>query len=206
MTNYSITTYKGTELDPFKHYDIKVIAKGLARTGRFSGQGNEFYSVAQHSVLLSNIVWDEGHTYGVSLCALLHDSPDFILGDIATPLRKHPKMMIYNVVYENILHNFLSSVGLKEVTSMLESISPLDKRLALTEATALGIDTTNWTDPQYHTEAYDILVSPIWTCRHAEIYFLNRFNYLIKVLQTDSRNLMMFSNRILISNIKKMKF
>lgn len=59
---------------------IEDIAWGLANTCRFGGQCSEFYSVAQHSVLVSQII--------PSLEALMHDSPEAYLGDVVGPLKR----------------------------------------------------------------------------------------------------------------------
>ena len=187
MNNYSITTFKGTEFNPFgKELDIEVIARGLSRTGRFSGQGNEFYSVAQHSVLLSQIVITKGFSNITSLVALLHDSPDFLLGDISTPIRKHLKLIMYNGLYDNILNNFLS-VFLAPYNNFIKhfiQFDIFDKRLALTEAKALDINTSDWNDPRYTVSPYPIEIIPTWTHKHAEKRFMYRFKGLMNKINT----------------------
>jgi len=189
MNEYSITTYKGTEFDPFsKEIDIRIIARGLARTGRFSGQGSEFYSVAQHSVALSYIMGLENYSDETALIALLHDSPDFLLGDIATPIRKHLKLVFYNGLYNNILYNFLSCFiePYVDIQNMLENIiSPFDKQLTLIEASTLNINTSDWYDPQYNVEPYKVNLLPIWTYRHAEERFMAKFTFLMTNIEKE---------------------
>lgn len=64
---------------------------------RFTGAVSQFYSVAQHSVfvaqLMKKILDDEGVDRDVQywdqiLAALIHDAAEFITNDIATPLKK----------------------------------------------------------------------------------------------------------------------
>ena len=71
--------------------EIADIAHGLARVARWNGQtkGAHAFSVAQHSVLVERLVSDlsprlsrEGR-----LMALLHDSPEYVVGDLISPFK-----------------------------------------------------------------------------------------------------------------------
>jgi 5'-deoxynucleotidase YfbR-like HD superfamily hydrolase len=71
--------------------EIEDIAHGLARVARWNGQttGDHAFSVAQHSVVVEEIA---AHLHaGLSprwrLAALLHDAPEFVIGDMISPFK-----------------------------------------------------------------------------------------------------------------------
>jgi len=61
---------------------IEDIAHGLAYQCRFNGQTREFYSVAQHSLMVMQLVPPP-----LRLAALLHDAAEAYLGDMVKPLK-----------------------------------------------------------------------------------------------------------------------
>ena len=63
-------------------FTIEDIAHGLANICRYSGQCRGFYSVAEHSILVSEVA------KGFEFEALLHDAAEAFLGDITRPLKQ----------------------------------------------------------------------------------------------------------------------
>jgi hypothetical protein len=71
--------------------EIEDIAHGLARVARWNGQtsGSHSFSVAQHSVLVERIAGSivPDLTAAERLAALLHDSPEYVIGDLISPFK-----------------------------------------------------------------------------------------------------------------------
>ena len=80
-------------LDP-SPLDVEIadIAHGLARVARWNGQtvGEHAYSVAQHALLVEAIF--SARSSGVRrewrLAALLHDAPEYVIGDLISPFKQ----------------------------------------------------------------------------------------------------------------------
>ena len=68
--------------------DLNDIVHSLAHQGRFTGHAQAFYSIAQHSVVVADMVArTAGATVEDQKWALIHDFPEFAIGDIAGPLK-----------------------------------------------------------------------------------------------------------------------
>lgn len=64
-------------------FDIKDITHALAHQCRYTGHSKQFYSVAEHSILVSHLVEDLG--LGDPFEGLMHDAAEAYLSDIAAP-------------------------------------------------------------------------------------------------------------------------
>jgi 5'-deoxynucleotidase YfbR-like HD superfamily hydrolase len=79
-------------LDP-SPLDIEVedIAHGLARVARWNGQtrGDHAFSVAQHCLLVEHLtlLLKPGLAARWRLAALLHDAPEYVVGDLISPFK-----------------------------------------------------------------------------------------------------------------------
>jgi 5'-deoxynucleotidase YfbR-like HD superfamily hydrolase len=71
--------------------EIEDIAHGLARVARWNGQtrGDAIFSVAQHSVLVCDIAdaIEPAAARDVRLMTLLHDAPEYVIGDMISPFK-----------------------------------------------------------------------------------------------------------------------
>jgi 5'-deoxynucleotidase YfbR-like HD superfamily hydrolase len=71
--------------------EIEDIAQGLARVARWNGQtvGEHAFSVAQHSLVVEEIMvhLQPGVEARWRLAALLHDAPEYVIGDMISPFK-----------------------------------------------------------------------------------------------------------------------
>jgi 5'-deoxynucleotidase YfbR-like HD superfamily hydrolase len=71
--------------------EIEDIAHGLARVARWNGQtvGGHAFSVAQHCVVVEDLVrrLEPGVEPRWRLAALLHDAPEYVIGDMISPFK-----------------------------------------------------------------------------------------------------------------------
>lgn len=93
-----IETASGKQFHPLDpqpdEIDIEDIAHALSHLCRFTGHISEFWSVAQHSLLVDDLLVEhlgepvEPILIGMRLTALLHDASEAYLNDIAAPIKK----------------------------------------------------------------------------------------------------------------------
>ncbi|KRB50255.1 hydrolase [Rhizobium sp. Root708] len=70
--------------------ELSDIAHGLARVARWNGQtsGDHAFSVAQHSLVVEDIFRRQNEaTADECLMALLHDAPEYVIGDMISPFK-----------------------------------------------------------------------------------------------------------------------
>ena len=126
-------------------FDIEIedIALGLSRVTRWNGQttGKYPYSVAQHSVLVEELFNTEYPDLDKkwNLAALLHDAPEYVIGDLITPF-KYALNNSYRFVEDNLMKAIYLRFGLPALLPrQIESkIKKIDKSLAWFEAVDLA--------------------------------------------------------------------
>jgi 5'-deoxynucleotidase YfbR-like HD superfamily hydrolase len=130
-------------LDP-SPLDVELgdIAHGLARVARWHGQtkGSHIYSVAQHSLLVEAVARARAPLDGkVRLAVLLHDAPEYVIGDMISPF----KTVIgdsYKAVEKRLLGAIHLHFGLpaKLPDTLTDIIKAADRGAAYLEATRLA--------------------------------------------------------------------
>jgi 5'-deoxynucleotidase YfbR-like HD superfamily hydrolase len=99
-------------LDP-SPLDIEMadIAHGLARVARWNGQteGPYIYSVAQHSLLVETIARQRVRlSQRDRLAALLHDAPEYVIGDMISPFKA-----VIGDAYKRVEARLLAAIHLR---------------------------------------------------------------------------------------------
>ena len=123
--------------------EIEDIALGLSRVTRWNGQttGKYPYSVAQHSMLVEELFNIEYPSLNKkwNLAALLHDAPEYVIGDLITPF-KYALKNSYRYVEDNLMKAIYLRFGLPALLpkNIETKIKKIDKALAWFEAIDLA--------------------------------------------------------------------
>ncbi len=91
MEDHVLDTYSGQKLDldapTVETIQLEDIAAALSKVCRFGAQAREFYSVAQHAVLVHDLVTGEFGRADLALATLHHDSHEAYTCDVPKPLK-----------------------------------------------------------------------------------------------------------------------
>lgn len=168
-----IQTYSGVRFTPLKPDPdaivIQDIARALSMQCRFNGQVKHFYSVAQHSVLVSHICNLEDRLWG-----LLHDASEAYISDFSSPLKHSGLFDNYKEVEKKLQDAICVRFGLDldEPTSVKKA----DKIILATE----GRDVLAMLRPDWFKREKPLPFKiEAWSPEKAEEMFLNRFYELI---------------------------
>jgi 5'-deoxynucleotidase YfbR-like HD superfamily hydrolase len=125
-----------------KPEDISIIdiAHSLSNICRFTGHTKKFYSVAQHSVLVS----DAQKTIAEKRAGLLHDATECYLNDLASPLKVYLKGCGYSdleILFHNVINDKYNVNG-----GMTPNIKKGDLQALFTEKRDLCKGKFSWGD------------------------------------------------------------
>jgi hypothetical protein len=149
---------------------IEDIAHALSMICRFNGHSKFFYSVAQHSVLVSRFC----HGSKMKLIGLLHDASEAYISDVCKPIK--PELNGYarieRLLQFVILKRFLGDRDLYNI-----QVKDIDKRILLDEQMVLLPNTPKEWQQTIDIEPLGIEIEP-WTPEKAEYEFLLDFHKL----------------------------
>jgi uncharacterized protein len=167
--------------------EIEDIAHGLARVARWNGQtsGPHIFSVAQHSVLVERIVasLDPGVPARWRLAALLHDAPEYVIGDMISPFKA-----VIGESYKSVEARILAAIHMRFAlpantpAALTRLIKQADGVAAFIEATRIaGFDIAEaeqfFGRPKIAMRNIEPLMAPMDSA-HAETLLLARFREL----------------------------
>ena len=135
-----IQTFTGVQFWPLDPRPEEIfiidIAHALSNICRFGGHSRCFYSVAEHSVIVSEHVSQEN-----KLAALLHDATEAYLGDMVRPLKRN--MSEYRVAEYRLHIMICERFGLPVI--LADEIKLTDNKLLLNEKNELmGLEPAPW--------------------------------------------------------------
>lgn len=171
---FGLRTFSGQSVWPLDQdpgdIDLQDIAHALSLLCRFNGHVTRFYSVAQHSVLVSLAVPAE-----LGLWALLHDASEAYLCDVPRPVKLLPEFQPYRDAEANLQGVINERFGL--VGAMPAEVEVADNLLLAAEIRDLmpGLVDDHW---RRRAGAWPLVV-PIGPER-AEAQFLARYADLCK--------------------------
>lgn len=176
--------------------ELSDIAYGLARVARWNGQteGDYPFSVAQHSVLVLEIFRTLNPVANArsQLYALLHDAPEYVMGDIISPFKT-----VMGGNYREVETRLLAAVHLRFALpaappdALSRQIKKADKEAAFFEAVHLAgfepDEARKWfgepTLPAFDLEGFDQLIQP-WPAREAHDRFAGAFETISAALHS----------------------
>lgn len=160
-------TFTGRKFYPMdprsEDVDIIDIAHALSMQCRYNGHVQRFMSVAEHCVLVSQLVAPEHALWG-----LLHDATEAYVGDMVRPLKLH--MPEYRAVEDQVMLAIAQKFGIDP--AMPPEVKTADSRILLDERAALlGAPAGDW---DVAGEPYGIKI-PAWDPQSAKRTYLERF-------------------------------
>ena len=167
--------------------EIEDIAHGLARVARWNGQtsGSTIFSVAQHSLLVEACARtaDPGLDNTDLLAALLHDAPEYVIGDMISPFKA-----VIGSNYKEVEHRLLAAIhirfGLAPILpdGLVKAIKAADRAAAWIEATRLAGFTESEANKFFGGQRLDAAIigdfMEAWSADHAKQRFIARFEDL----------------------------
>lgn len=162
----------GRKFHPFdprpEDIDIHDIAHALSHICRYGGHVRRFYSVAEHSVLVSRCVPNI-----VGLAGLLHDAAEAYLGDIPRPIKHDAAMDGWRKAEARIERAIAARFGIG--WPMDGAIKKADDRIILDEWAALMPATKEFIGVS--GEMLGVRIEG-WSPRRAAAEFLDAFELL----------------------------
>lgn len=145
---------------------IEDIAQALSMNCRYSGHVKQFYSVAEHSCLLADLVWHQTNDIFQAFDTLLHDASEAYLTDVPRPIKPH--LINYMDIEAKAERVIQQALGCRPMNDLIKHI---DTHVCGTEAKQLFKTVPTWCDDYDHI---DITVQG-WMPDRARSEFMERY-------------------------------
>lgn len=178
--NCTVTGGQFWPLDPrAEEVDIRDIAHALSNVCRYAGHTTEFYSVAQHSVLVADLLAGVDGVLNMQdratvLTGLLHDGAEAYIGDMTRPLKRcAPMGSMFCAIEETIYSVIAQKFGARDPLPVI--VKHADDVLLVTEVRDLH---PRLNDQPWHAPPVKPLERRIqpWAPSYARDQFLDRFH------------------------------
>lgn len=170
ITNPTIQTFLGEMFDVFspspEKIHLKDISHALSMICRYGGHSRDFYSVAEHCVLLAEY-FEKAGDLDLAQFALLHDASEAYMGDLVRPLKM--QLSLYRDVEDQLLVTIFTKFGLQPVAPHIVKMA--DLRITTDEREMLMLSRPWSLDP---TEPLGVELQ-CWTHDQAEQAWLNTY-------------------------------
>lgn len=173
-----IQTVSGRKINVMKPHindiDIEDIAISLSNICRFTGHVTMHSPVSAHSILVSLLARENGEDMLTQFAGLMHDAPEFALGDVNSPL----KALLPD--YKRIEQRWTNAIGQKYniPVSAFKKIKPYDHEALIIEANSVfKVRRPEWDSENLHSYSlpYRKFYRVAWDSEHAKELFMIMF-------------------------------
>ena len=170
-----LQTVSGRWVNPFdpdpSQLDAGDIARALANQCRFGGHSRVFYSVAQHAVIVSELVERRGGDVEDAFATLMHDATEAYLGDMPHPLKhRSPLGAAFKQAEDHLERALRERFAIK---ADVPEIKRADRGLLATERRAFSAEDWHWPELE-GVEPLDLVLTA-WPPDEAARAFTERY-------------------------------
>lgn len=147
---------------------IEDISQALSMNCRYSGHVKKFYSVAEHSVIVAFLVFEQTNSKKEALSALLHDASEAYLTDVPRPIKPHlTNYTDIEALAEKVIQQKFNIQPMSALTKYI------DTHICGAEAKLLFQSVPDWADAYDHMDITISNHSP----EKAKELFLRAYNF-----------------------------